>query len=177
MIRLTIWTLFTANLLIFGALLVPGWINPHEIPDAFATFDALTPGQPVSALHDYSCHYIYAYDYWTSGQSYCQISIPDGLIRSVTVIFKGDTISTIWFHTRDMHMVDVVNRWGRPDDLYVSKLFYIARWENGVYATAVTSGWFTLNAKVSFVSISQLPEMTTTEERSITASAFSAPST
>jgi hypothetical protein len=158
MLRLTIPTLLTAILLIFAALLIPGWINPHQAPDAFAPFDALAPGEPVSALGNYACSTVYGYDYWTSGQSFCQINVPDGPIHRVTVVYQSDTIQTIWFHTRRLHMADVAYRWGRPNDLFVGRLFYVAHWEMGVYATAVTRGWFTLNSPVSFISVTHVPQ-------------------
>ncbi len=161
--RLAIWTLFTTTVLVFAALLIPGWLNPHKIPDAFAPYDSITPGQPVSALNDYPCNYIYGYDYWTSGQSYCQITIPDGVIRSVTAIYKNDIIETLWFHTRGMHMADVAYRWGRPDILRVSRLFYIAEWDSGIYATATTPGRFTLNSPVTFIALTRVPEISVME--------------
>jgi hypothetical protein len=163
MIRLTFSTLLAANVLIFAALLIPGWLNPRELPDAFAPYDPLAPGQPTSVLNDYACNSIYAYDYWASGQSYCQITVTDALIRSVTVIYRDNVINTVWIHPREMRMADVVYRWGRPDDLFVSKLFYIARWESGVYATATTPGRFTLKSPVSFISVTGVPRLAIAE--------------
>jgi hypothetical protein len=165
MLRFTIPVLSTAILLIFAALLFPAWLNPAQTPDAFAPFDMLAPGQPVDALRDYACSSVYGYEYyWNGGQSVCQINIPDGPIYCVTVIYQGDTISSIWFHTRGLHMADVAKRWGRPDNLYVGNLFYIARWESGVYATAITSGWFTLNSPVNFISVTHIPQTSIVEQ-------------
>jgi hypothetical protein len=126
---------------------------PVAYADPFVPYDAIVPGQSAMVLAQYSCSFVYTGHYTADETGYCQIHPEDGPIVMVTVTVRDGAVQRLSFIVQDILFGDLVQRWGRPDTLHKGGRFYVARWSEGVYATAQTYQWFTYQSNVHHVSL------------------------
>jgi hypothetical protein len=135
------------------ALLVSKAFSAPEAIDPFASYDAIMPGQPMTAAALYSCSVSYLPSEIAYRVFYCQIHPRNGLFLSVSIIGQDDTIRALSFGVQGLRVGDLVQRWGRPDVVQKRRRYYLIRWGEDIYATAHAVGWFTYQAEVRFVSL------------------------
>jgi hypothetical protein len=57
------------------------------------------------------------------------------------------------FAVKGLEVGDLVQRWGRPDQVQRNNHYYRLYWKSGMSAVARATGWFTLEASVEMVTL------------------------
>jgi hypothetical protein len=125
-----------------------------DIVDPFAAYDSLRPGSPAAGLSGYECDTLYDFPYTRDMGAYCQIFSKNGPIRTVSILMRGGVIQQQTFAVQGLEVGDLVQRWGRPDQIQRFSHYYRLHWESGMTAVARATTWFTLEASVEMVSLS-----------------------
>lgn len=145
-------TLTAMALVIFFSISTLNRLHHPAYRDPFNAYNSISPGQPIAALKQHRCM---AADQTQSPQesTYCQIKPSQGHILLISVLMRNGLIHTLSFSIDGLQVADLVQRWGRPDVIQQGRNLYIARWEEGVYATATTEQHFSYSAPVQLVTI------------------------
>jgi hypothetical protein len=141
---------FVVVLIVVGGVDV---LHADDYVDPFAEYNALMPGQPATAIAGFACSKLYHHAYEYDPITYCQIRPKDGPIVLISVSSREDKIQRISFSMNGMEFGDLVMRWGRPNDIKLSKRYYFGIWKDGIYATAGKNGWFTYRSSVTTLSM------------------------
>ncbi len=122
-----------------------------EPADPLALYAALTPGQPVAVLKQYPCNYPYIDEY--DGAIYCQIKPDGGPIRLISITTRDGRIFTVSFMGDGLRVGDLVQQWGRPDEVSKGKASFRAKWHQGIVATGRSDFWFNYQTVVRYVAL------------------------
>lgn len=135
------------------AMLVSIAFFSTEDIDPFAPYDAIMPGQPMTAVARHSCSVSFLPPEIAYRVFYCHIHPRNGPFLAVSVVGQDDTIRALSFRVQGLRVGDLVQRWGRPNVVQKRKRYYLMRWGEDIYATVHTVGWFTYQSEVQFVSL------------------------
>lgn len=125
--------------------------------DSFASYDQIWPGQPVAALDDYRCGPFYVESVYISRNlpfMNCQIRLNSGSIQLITVVCSERVIQHLIFDVEGVEYADAIQQWGPPDLLEITKQFYNARWDEGIFVRGELSKAFSFHAPVQQVILS-----------------------
>lgn len=155
MLRLKIPTVTGLSLFLamLGIVMGTKLLNAHVYDDPFLPYAAIQPGQPRAALEGYKCTYLLPDEVLPSNWSYCQIQPESGPVLLISVIVKNQRIYRLTFQLEGVQIGHVARHWGRPDQVKQQHRYYAAYWDAGIYATATSRGWFTLQSPIQLVSI------------------------
>jgi hypothetical protein len=136
-----------------AVMLVSTAFSSAEDIDPFASYDAIMPGQPMTAVAHYSCTGSYLPLETAYREFYCQIRPSNGPFLSVSIVGQDDMIQALSFTVKGLRVGDLIQRWGRPSVVQKRKRYYLIRWGEAIYATVHTVGLFTYQSEVQFVSL------------------------
>jgi hypothetical protein len=109
-------------------------LYPGGHSDQFATYDAIMPGQPITALNWYPCYYEKGLERDLE-PTLCHIRPGKGIFSEVIVLFHSDSIWQVTFKTEALTVGDLVQRWGFPDVHHDNQGVLFLQWRGGsVYA-------------------------------------------
>jgi hypothetical protein len=128
-------------------------IAPQSYPNPFASYEAIMPGQPVSALRDFQCVPQYVPEYLK--MSVCVIFPQDNHFQVITVTSRNQVITKIDFNVRRLRVADLISRWGNPDNIVKTRRDYVLRWNSGASASVQLGQRFTYRLNVQ-VTVAQL---------------------
>jgi hypothetical protein len=146
----------TALVVLAGAALVPTPENYNV--DPFALYAAIMPGESIDVLTGHDCNYQFVSSYTNDTIIYCQIRPASGQIQMVGVLLRNGSIERVSFMVNDMPFATVAQRWERPTKVLRRHENYLVCWQEGVFATVSSPGWFTYQAPVHYVGLLALPQ-------------------
>jgi hypothetical protein len=120
--------------LALAALVGTKLLNPGGYPDPFVPHQSIIslPGQSIAAVSELPCRVVVLSSHLN--QSWCDFMIDTEHFRSVEVVSEQGVITQVWFAVKSLQVVDVVQRWGPPQQIKRSRREYIAIWDSGLVA-------------------------------------------
>jgi hypothetical protein len=126
---------------------------PNAADDPFGPFTGLEIGEPLHTADQYDCDRSYYYQSYARVRSYCMIQPETGPVITAIVTGKDEQIYSLWFHLRDVPIVQLIQHWGWPSTVKRAGSIYILWWGKRVYAVARDSRWLTAESPVRYVSV------------------------
>ena len=153
-----LWKIASILCLSFGAVIAVLLFGlnlalPENTDDVFAPYQTVYPGLALADLGSQDC-VLYIVSPYTHEEE-CDLRLSqsdDGPFRKVAITIHDGHVGEIRFQCSDLYVGNIVDRWGRPDEITRLPRGYMLRWsQKGVTAIARGSQWFNYQLPVETV--------------------------
>jgi hypothetical protein len=141
---------------LFGLILIIRQAAMFVLPAAsniFEPYAHMMPGASRLNLRSDACEIPYMPSQ-IQRKVVCVLVPEDGEFSAVTVTAEGNRITEVSFVVRSLRVIDMVWRWGRPDNIKRIKQRYELEWFYPTHVIARIEGLYSQNAMVKFISLS-----------------------
>jgi len=109
-----------------------GLLSTGRDSDPFVSYDALMPGQPLSAMEHFSCLFQQVGSI-VGDVTFCQMRPPDGSFRSVIATLQSGSVQELTFQVQGLAIGDIIRHWGQPERITQDARYFYLTWKQGVY--------------------------------------------